>query len=501
MLLQKTLSESRMGESRTSGSMSGGGNGPWARLGERGNESEPLAAGADKPERNRASRRLYSFSSRGRADPGSWNRPECVCYADAARSNPFHAARWCRWAMGDGMEEQLRRDNRIAVLGGCGHVGLPLACMFASKGCEVTIVDVDSAAVERVRRGEVGFMERGTEELLRLHIGKNLKATTDASRVGDAEVVICVVGTRVDEHLNPRLNSLLAVISSLEPHLRAEQLFVLRSTVYPGATDFLSRWFDEHVPGIDLAFCPERVAQGFAIQEIRDLPQIVSGTSSRACERAAALFSRLSAEIVRLEPLEAELAKLFCNSWRYITFAVANQFYSLCAKNGLDYYRIHSAITKGYPRMKHLPGAGFAAGPCLFKDTMQLAAYYDNEFSIGQNAMLVNEGFPRVLMQQLRRLGLRDKTVGLLGMAFKADNDDVRDSLSFKMKKLLELECRRVLCTDEFVRAPGLLDLEAVIAQADVLVIGVPHSRYKTIETQKPVLDPWNLLGRGGLLR
>jgi UDP-N-acetyl-D-mannosaminuronic acid dehydrogenase len=362
-------------------------------------------------------------------------------------------------------------------------------------------VDIDAEAVERVKRGVVSFMEHGAEEMLRAHIGKNLHATTDSAAVGSADVVVCVVGTPIDEHLNPRLNSLLTVITNLKPYLHAGQLFVLRSTVYPGATQFISRWFDEHVPGVDVSFCPERVVQGYAIREIKDLPQIVAGTSSRAYERAAALFGRLTRTIVQLEPMEAELSKLFCNAWRYVTFAVANQFYSLCAKNGIDYYRVHAAITKDYPRMNSLPGAGFAAGPCLFKDTMQLAAFYENEFSLGQSAMLVNEGFPRLLMQQLRPLGLQNKTVGLLGMAFKGENDDVRESLAFKMKKLLELECRRVLCTDEFVKAPRLHKYDVVLAEADVLVIGAPHSRYKTLETKKPVLDPWNLLGRGGLLK
>src|SRR4051794_29738293 len=98
------------------------------------------------------------------------------------------------------MEEHSRRDRRVAVLGGCGHVGLPLACMFASKGCEVTIVDVNAEAVDRVRRGEVGFIERGADELLRAHIGKNLQATTDPAQVKNTDVVVCVVGTSVDEH-------------------------------------------------------------------------------------------------------------------------------------------------------------------------------------------------------------------------------------------------------------------------------------------------------------
>jgi UDP-N-acetyl-D-mannosaminuronic acid dehydrogenase len=392
-------------------------------------------------------------------------------------------------------------SRKIAILGGCGHVGLPLALSFASRGEDVTIVDINAQAVEAVKRGEVGFREEGAEALLRAHMGKNLRATTHAAAVRGAEFIICVVGTPIDEHLNPRVDQLLRAVGELEPHLVAGQLLVLRSTVYPGATLRLQRWLDENAPGVDLAFCPERVAQGYALREIADLPQIVSGTTPRACERAAALFSIVAKKTVPLDTTEAELAKLFCNAWRYVSFAIANQFYALCAENGIDYYRIHNAVTLDYPRMKPLPGAGFAAGPCLFKDTMQLSAYYNNGFSLGQSAMLVNEGLPRILMQQLRPLGLEHKTVGLLGVAFKGDNDDIRDSLAFKMKKLLELEAKAVLATDEFVKLEGLLPLDEVLARSDVLVIGAPHTRYKSLRPTQPTLDPWNLLSRGGLIK
>lgn len=388
----------------------------------------------------------------------------------------------------------------VAVLGGCGHVGLPLAVTFASRGCDVTIVDVDAAAVERTNAGEVRFMERGAQDLLRRHVGKNLRATTNAAALAGADVVVCIVGTPIDEHLNPQVGKLLLVVGNLKPHLRAGQLFVLRSTVYPGATLRVAAWFDEHVPGVDVAFCPERVAQGYAVQEIESLPQIVSGATPRAAERAGDLFSLVAPKIIKLEPTEAELGKLFCNAWRYISFAAANQFYALCAANGMDYAKVHAAITDDYPRMRGLPLAGFAAGPCLFKDTMQLAAFANNEFSMGQGAMLVNEGFPRVLMAQLRTLDLADKTVGLLGLAFKGENDDTRESLAFKMKKLLELEARRVLCTDEYVRGPEVLPLDRVLADSDVLVVCAPHQRYKTLTPAQPTLDPWNFLGRGGLL-
>jgi UDP-N-acetyl-D-mannosaminuronic acid dehydrogenase len=351
-----------------------------------------------------------------------------------------------------------------------------------------------------VKRGEVGFIEEGSEELLRRHIGKNLHVTTDPSAVRGVENVICVVGTPIDEHLNPQVDKLLALVNQLKDHLRATQLFVLRSTVYPGATQRMASHLQAHVPGIDVAFCPERVAQGYSLKEIASLPQIVSGTTLRATERASALFGLLTEKIIVLETTEAELAKLFCNSWRYIVFAVANQFYSLCAANGVDYYKVWQAVTSDYPRMQGLPKAGFAAGPCLFKDTMQLAAYYNNDFTLGQSAMLVNEGLPRILMQQLRTRDLGDKTVAILGMAFKGDNDDTRESLAFKMKKLLALECKKVICSDPYVKTAGLVSLEEALETADLIVIGAPHTVYKSLNPSQPTLDPWNHLGRGGLL-
>ena len=391
-------------------------------------------------------------------------------------------------------------DRKISIIGGCGHVGLPLAVTLAAKGCDVTIVDIDANAVAAVNAGKVGFVERGAEGLLRRHIGGNLRATTESEGVVGTDVVICVVGTPIDEHLNPQVNKLRLVVEQLRGYLRAGQLFVLRSTVFPGATQHFARWLEDRIPGMDLAFCPERVAQGYAVEEIGSLPQIVSGVTPRALARARALFELVAAEIVELSTTEAELGKLFCNAWRYISFGVANQFYSLCADNNIDYARVHAAICKDYPRMRGLPGAGLAAGPCLFKDTMQLAAYYQNNFSLGQAAMLVNEGLPRLLVAQMRRLGLATKTVGILGMAFKGDNDDTRESLAFKLKKLLELECRRVLCTDPLVKGDWLLPLEQVLDEADALIVGAPHSRYRDLRPRQPVLDPWNLLGRGGLL-
>jgi UDP-N-acetyl-D-mannosaminuronic acid dehydrogenase len=250
-----------------------------------------------------------------------------------------------------------------------------------------------------------------------------------------------------------------------------------------------------------IAFCPERIVQGYAVEELQRLPQIVSGTTSEAEDAAATLFGHIAPEIVRLSPMEAELVKLFSNAYRYIQFAVTNQLYLIANSAGVDYYRVLEAMKKGYPRLADIPGAGLAAGPCLFKDTMQLAAFYKNQFSIGHAAMLVNEGLPMFVVDNLSsRCNLEEKTVGLLGMAFKANNDDPRSSLSYKFKKLLMFRAKAVLTTDPYIRTdPALLPVEEVIAKSDILILCAPHSAYRELNLgDKEVIDIWNFwAGRG----
>ena len=237
------------------------------------------------------------------------------------------------------------------------------------------------------------------------------------------------------------------------------------------------------------------MAEGLALEEISSLPQLVSGTSDQAVKRASALFSKLNTKILELSPLEAELAKLFTNSWRYIQFATANQFYMLAQEHGLDFYKIYNAMRWEYPRTQGFPKAGFAAGPCLFKDTMQLASFSDNRFFLGHSAMLINEGLPQFIVNDLKeKVELGDKTVGVLGMAFKGNIDDARSSLSYKLKKVLEFQSREVLCTDPYVRDEALKPLEEVVERSDILILGAPHRVYKELKfpEDKIVVDIWN---------
>ncbi|MBX5488215.1 MAG: nucleotide sugar dehydrogenase [Mycolicibacterium hassiacum] len=388
----------------------------------------------------------------------------------------------------------------VAVVGGCGHVGLPLAIAFADRGLSVRIYDIDEDAVAAVNRGQLPFHEDGAAEPLRRALAHGrLTASAEAASVEGAENVVVVIGTPVDEHLNPDPVAVRHAIMDCAPYLSDGQLLVLRSTVYPGVTASVEAMVRELGRDMDVAFCPERIAQGAALRELVELPQIVGARTERAAERAEALFRVLTDSVLRVSPEEAELAKLFTNTWRYIKFAIANQFFMMANDYGLDYERIRAVIRENYPRAADLPGAGFAAGPCLLKDTMQLAAFTNNSFVLGHSAMLVNEGLPLYLISRLeRRFDLATMSLGILGMAFKPGTDDTRDSLSYKLRRIARFRAREVLCTDERVTTdPTLLPLEEVLERADVLVIATPHPEYRDFETSKPVVDIWNLRGGG----
>ncbi|MET0595742.1 MAG: nucleotide sugar dehydrogenase [Polyangiaceae bacterium] len=392
---------------------------------------------------------------------------------------------------------------RVNVMGGCGHVGLPLAISFAVAGHQVCIYDINDAAIEKVRRGVMPFREEGAEELLKTALASGrLTLSNSPASMSEADAVIMIIGTPVDEHLNPQFAGIKRAIDEIYEHLRDGQLLVLRSTVYPGTSEKIQNLIRARGRNVHVSFCPERIAEGKAISELRELPQIVSGFSSEGIERATALFGCLTDEIIHLQPMEAELAKLFNNVHRYIKFSIANQFYEIANDYGLDFYRIHHAMTYKYPRSADFPRPGFAAGPCLFKDTMQLAAFNNNNFFLGHAAMLVNEGMPNYVVQRLRaRFNLNAMNVGILGMSFKADCDDKRESLSYKIRKILMMEAASVLCSDPFIKEQGFVGPEELVERSDVIVLATPHSSYRQLDTKgKPVADVWNFYKKGGLV-
>jgi UDP-N-acetyl-D-mannosaminuronic acid dehydrogenase len=383
----------------------------------------------------------------------------------------------------------------LCVIGGAGHVGLPLSVAFAGAGKRVVIYDVNEVALEKISNGQMPFMEAGCEGLLRSTLNKTLFTSTDITSIGEAKFIVVIVGTPVDEHLNPVHDRLSTFFDSITPYLRNDQILILRSTVYPGTTSRLRRELRRQLPGIEVCFACERILEGRAMEELYTLPQIIAGEDEDAIAQVGALFRALTTEIIVTGCIEAELAKLFTNSWRYIQFATANQFYTIAERYGADFYQIYDAMIFKYPRARNFPRPGFAAGPCLFKDTMQLNAFSSNQFFLGHSAMLVNEGLPNFLLEMLKRnYKLNEKSVGILGMAFKAESDDCRDSLSYKLRKILLIETKDVLCSDEYIKDPRFVCAEELVDRSDIVIIGAPHTAYKSLDYKgKAVVDVWNL--------
>jgi UDP-N-acetyl-D-mannosaminuronic acid dehydrogenase len=374
------------------------------------------------------------------------------------------------------------------VVGGCGHIGLPLAIALASSGASVACYDTSKPAVIAVSAGHVPFHEPDADLALReaLTAGR-LTVTADPVFIRRAEhVVIAINGAASD------------IVASCGRYLTAGQLLVVCSTLQPGETALLEKLIAELGVDIDVAYCPQRIAEGQAMAELSELPQIVASRTEAGLARAARLIRRLAPEIVPMSPEEAELAKLFANAWRYISFAAANELYAIANDRGLDYERIRTAVARDYPRAASLPPAGLTAGPCLRKDTLGLVKA-SGMFGIGLAAMAANDGLADYVVGRLVRAhDLASLRVGILGMAFKGGCDDTRASMGYRLVHLLRGRAREVLCTDPLVRSdPQLRPLAEVVDLADLLIVAAPHREYEGLSTTKPVADIWGVTGRG----
>lgn len=393
---------------------------------------------------------------------------------------------------------KTRETYDVCVVGGAGHIGVPLSLVLAESGRKTLILDVNEAALQTMAAGELPFFEQDGKALLQKVLANNALAfSSDPKDVANAPVIVLTIGTPIDEFHNPNLSRLTVCLDGLMPHLRDEQTIILRSTVAPGTTAYIDNYLRRHGKKTRLAFCPERVVQGKGIEEIRGLPQLIGGTSAEATAEAKKLFETIAPEVVEMTPLEAEFAKLICNAFRYVQFAATNQLYMMVESAGLNYSDLLAKMKRGYARMESIPGPGFAAGPCLMKDTMQLFAFQKQNFILGQVAMTINEGLPNFIVERLvAQFDLPKTRIGILGMAFKAESDDIRESLSYKLGKLLRFHGAQVFYSDEYAKDPTFVDKETLMRECDVIIVGVPHHAYRSLQVPaaKHVVDLWSVL-------
>src|SRR4051812_37629800 len=397
--------------------------------------------------------------------------------------------------------------HHVCVVG-LGRVGLPLALTFADAGLAVLGIDSNPEVLGALRERRMPFKEPGTDELLaRVDLGLSHRAADGAQ----ARSIVLTLGTPSFSHIEIDMGDIRSVLDDLLPLLQRDQLLVLRSTVAPGTTEFVAGYLEKHRDlevgeDVYVAHVPERIAADRFLEEIGTLPCIVGGVGEASGERAAELFAPLGAPIVQTSPVQAELAKIWTNIYRYATFALPNLLMMDCERHGANVFDVIDLINRDYPR-GGIARPGLTAGTCLRKDFA-----FSEERSNAPGMLLavsrVHESVPLFLVDGVkRRLGtLRGRKVAVLGLAFKRDTDDERDSLSHKLIRLLERELADVSTHDPIVSTPTA-SFEEAIADADLVVVATNHSAFSRPEALQAiaeragadclVVDPWNALGTG----
>ena len=379
----------------------------------------------------------------------------------------------------------------VCIFGGLGHVGLPLGITLADSGLSVLLYDKNKKHYDTVSKGKMPFVEYGAEKLLKKNLNKNLYITENYKSIFLCENIIITIGTPIDEYLNPRLGEFINIIKELSLNLSKDHNLIIRSSVFPGTMSIINKILEKKKIS-NISYCPERIVQGYAIKELKNLPQIIASFNKVAEKKAVRIFSRITKKIIITNVLEAEMVKLISNSWRYIQFASANQFFMICSQHNINFNRIRKIMTDSYARGEGLPGAG----PCLLKDTMQLYAFSKNIFTMGNVSMSINEGMPAFVIDQLKsKFDLKKKKVGILGMSFKANIDDKRDSLSYKILNILKYISKKVYCSDEFIKEENFVLKQKLIKESDIIIIATPHDAYKNLKfpKNKIVVDIWSL--------
>ena len=385
-------------------------------------------------------------------------------------------------------------NNYISIIGGAGHVGFPLGLAFADKNQQVNLIDLNKNNLNKIKRGVMPFYEMGAKKILLKALKKNkIILSSDLSSIKKSKFIIICIGTPINKNLKPQTKEFFNFFSLLFKHVNKNQIIIIRSSVFPGVVSKIYNKFRKINKNI--SYCPERIVQSKALIELPNLPQIVSGTTKKSIKESSNLFKKICKKILLSSIKEAELIKLFSNTNRYINFAIANQLYLICEKYDVNFNKIRDLMRLGYERNLNLPKSGFSAGPCLLKDTMQLSSFYDGNFDLGLASMKVNEkSMVDLVLEKIKKVkNFKKKTVGILGVAFKAETDDVRDSLSIKLIKKLKKRKINTIYSDIYYSDTYSYNTKNLIKKSDIVILGAPHKKYKKINfpKNKILIDIW----------
>jgi UDP-N-acetyl-D-mannosaminuronic acid dehydrogenase len=385
---------------------------------------------------------------------------------------------------------------KIAVIGGAGHIGLPLSLILAKK-YQVTIID-PSPNTNLIKKGIKPFTDPGIDSFLKNQTVKNnltfVNSLNDLSKKKLFDCVIITLGTPIDEWGNPKINDLINVCFKAKEFLNKDGIIILRSTVSPGLTNKIYKLFKNK---INLLFCPERIAQSKSFKELYEIPQIVGKKNkNNKLNNIIKKIFYFSPSIIYTDFLSAELSKLYCNFWRYSTFAISNQLYLISNHYKVSTNNILRILRTDYKRAEQIPTPGFAAGPCLYKDTVQIGSSFSGDFTVGSSALKLNENLVMKVAENALEKA-KNKPIIILGGAFKANCDDFRDSLSFKLEKYLKrISKNKISIFDPLIKHPKTsYNLSMQDLKKSFFIVGVKHNifkKYLKIIKKENIINIWD---------
>ena len=408
------------------------------------------------------------------------------------------------------------KENKFTLgVVGIGRVGLPLALVFARAGVKVIGFDHDKDYIAALKKGTMPFTEQGMERLMG---NSNFKPSmiTSTSKLKLCDIFIFCVGTPLNNSSHIDYSQLFSSLSAVLKSQLKGKFIILRSTVPPCTlTERVIPYIEDETglkAGVDFgaASCPERVLEGHAVEEIIMLPEIIGGIDPECTEIAVDLFRKINPrkKIIKTTSVSAELAKLYANMYRYVNFALANEFALLAEQFKQDASEIINAANYGYPR-GGIPKPGLVGGPCLTKDGYFLLSNTAFPDFI-MLASRLNEFIPQHVVNRLRTKlmekgrFLHATKVGLLGLAFKGGSDDERDSPSLKILELLLGENVVVTSHDPHIKRTATL--KQAVGNADAIIIATNHPEFigiekKIFDLRKKnadciVLDCWGILDK-----
>lgn len=407
-------------------------------------------------------------------------------------------------------------DNKIKSISviGIGRVGLPLALVLAKEGFKVIGIDVSEERLSAIRKRIIPFIEEGAQVLLKKFYSRGFTALHESSVpevIPQVDAIILTLGTPMNDNFAPDVTQITNFLDKFSKYFKKGQLLILRSTVTPGTTEYIVKFVRDNYgweisKDFYIAYCPERIAEGKAIEELYEIPQIIGTVDDKSRQLAASIFRKLTKKMLYTDSRSAELAKLYCNMYRYIDFAIGNEFMLITDGHGRDIYEVLRLVNDSYKR-GGLKGPGLTAGPCLVKDGFFLldkSPYLD----LVAAAWRINENIPGFLLRKIKEKSgdLNKKKVALLGLAFKKNIDDLRYSLSLKLQSYLLTEGAKVYPHDPFVKS---YSMQETLQNADVVIIAINHDAFKKLKlgyikrlVSKDCLicDIWNILGTGKII-